>query len=209
MRHDQVRPSSAVSLLTRKRFQFAGALLVGALLPWAIRGPLLPGRMFEAASMNGLVANAVAVVIAFWMRLSIETYPGIRRSATILPAALTGHGVMIVWFVLTRFPYDRVGLAAGVVLHIIWLYFLYVYADRGIRRRIAVVPFGAIEGLKQIRQVDWHVLKRPNLADTRACHALVGNDLPPLNLVLQRLWATPVTPDGAHPRYRTCPFALP
>ena len=110
------------SLLTRKRFQLAGALFLGALMPWVARGPLLPGELFEPASLNALIGNVVAVIIAFWMRLSIETYPGIRRSSVILPAALTGHGVAVAWFVLTRFPYDRVGLAAGFLLHVSWLY---------------------------------------------------------------------------------------
>jgi hypothetical protein len=120
MKHDRVR--LAPSYLIRKRFQFAGALVIAAVLPWFARGPLLPGEMFEAASLNTLLGNSVAVIIAFWMRLSIETYPGIRRSSVILPAALTGHGVAVVWFVLTRFPYDRVGLAAGFLLHVAWLY---------------------------------------------------------------------------------------
>src|SRR5947209_18526772 len=111
MRHDPVR--TKVSLLTRKRFQFAGALVIGALLAGFLRGPWLAGSMFEAASINGLAGNTVAIVIAFWLRLSIETYPGIRRSSVILPAALSGHGTVVVWFVLTRFPYDRLGLAAG------------------------------------------------------------------------------------------------
>src|SRR4051812_39758830 len=106
MRHDQVREGPP-SLLVRKRFQFAGALLIGALAPWFTRGPLLPGSMFEPASLNTLIGNGVAVIVAFWMRLSIETYPGIRRSSVILPAALTGHGTAVVWFLLTRFPYDR------------------------------------------------------------------------------------------------------
>src|SRR5690242_6201185 len=122
MRHETLPPLTRQSLLTRKRFQFVGAVVIGAVLPWLARGPLLPGRMFEAASINGLLANAMAVVIAFWLRLSIETYPGIRRSSVILPSALTGHGTMIAWFLLTRFPYDRLGLFAGFVLHIMWLY---------------------------------------------------------------------------------------
>ena len=174
MRHEQVR-AAPPSLLVRRRFQFAGALVVGALLPWFARGPLLPGTMFEAASLNTLVGNAVAVMIAFWTRLSIETYPGIRRSSVILPAALTGHGVAVVWFVLTRFPYDRVGLAAGFLLHVVWLYFLYIRAERKVRRRIAVVPFGATDRLIQIETVDWHVLKRPMLHDTRSCNAIVAD----------------------------------
>ena len=173
MRHEDVR--AAPSFLIRKRFQFAGAVLFGALMPWFARGPLLPGKMFEAASLNTLVGNAVAVAIAFWMRLSIETYPGIRRSSVILPAALTGHGVAVVWFVLTRFPYDRVGLAAGFFLHVAWLYLLYIRAERKVRRRIAVVPFGATDRLVQIENVDWHILKRPQLHDTRSCNAIVAD----------------------------------
>jgi lipopolysaccharide/colanic/teichoic acid biosynthesis glycosyltransferase len=174
MRHDQVSPAQS-SVLIRKRFQFAGALLIGAWLPWFARGPLLPGDMFEPASLNTLAGNVVAVILAFWTRLSIETYPGIRRSAVILPAALTGHGVSIVWFVLTRFPYDRLGLAAGFLLHVSWLYLLYIYAERKLRRRIAVVPFGAADRLSEIHGVDWHVLKRPNLHDSRSCHAIVAD----------------------------------
>jgi lipopolysaccharide/colanic/teichoic acid biosynthesis glycosyltransferase len=179
--HQRISRVAQGSLLTRKRFQYVGALLLGALVPWFARGPLLPGEMFEAASLNGLFGNAIAITIAFWMRLSIETYPGIRRSAVILPAAATGHGTIVVWFLLTRFPYDRVGLAAGFVLHVLWLYLLYVYAERKVRRRIAVVPFGAVDDLVQIDTVDWLKLSRPRLRDTRACHAIVADfsaDLP-------------------------------
>lgn len=173
MKHDQVR--LAPSYLIRKRFQFAGAVLFGALLPWFARGPLLPGKMFEAASLNTLFGNSIAVAIAFWTRLSIETYPGIRRSSVILPAALTGHGVVVVWFVLTRFPYDRVGLAAGIIFHVAWLYFLYIRAERKVRRRIAVVPFGATDRMVLIGGIDWHMLKRPQLRDTRSCNAIVAD----------------------------------
>ena len=169
------------ALGSRKRFQFAGALLIGTLIPWAMRGTILPGRLFEAANNNALLANIVAVTIAFWMRLSVETYPGIRRSYVILPSALTGHGIVVVWFLLTRFPYDRVSLALGFVLHVLWLYFLYIYAERSVVRRIAVVPFGGVERLFGITGVDWLALKRPNLADTRGCDAIVADfsaDLP-------------------------------
>src|SRR5438067_660698 len=174
MRHDQVQ-AAPPSLLVRRRFQFVGALLIGALIPWVTRGWVLPGKFFEPATANTLIGNSVAVVIAFWTRLSIETYPGIRRSSVILPAALTGHGIAVVWFVLTRFPYDRVGLAAGFLLHVAWLYLLYVYSERRVRRRIAIVPFGATNALTEIDGVDWHLLKRPQLHDTRSCNAIVAD----------------------------------
>ena len=154
MRHDRLPPQTRrQSLLTRKRFQFAGALVVGALLPWFARGPLLPGQMFEAASLNSLIGNSLAVVIAFWLRLSIETYPGIRRTSVILPSALAGHGSVVAWCLLTRFPYDRVGLAAGFILHIVWLYGCYMYAERNTRRRIAIIPFGRSEN--PVTKTNW------------------------------------------------------
>jgi lipopolysaccharide/colanic/teichoic acid biosynthesis glycosyltransferase len=156
-------------------------LVIGALVPWALRVFFRADLWDEPATVNALSANAIAVVIAFWTRLSIETYPGIRRSLVILPSALTGHGIVVVWFVLTRFPYDRLGLAGGFFLHVAWLYLLYIYAERKLRRRIAVVPFGAIENLVQIKGIDWHVLKRPQLHDTRSCNAIVADfsaDLP-------------------------------
>jgi lipopolysaccharide/colanic/teichoic acid biosynthesis glycosyltransferase len=168
-------------LLTRKRFQFATALLIGAFVPWLLRDTVLPGEFLDPPVVNTFFANAVAVVIAFWMRLSVEPYPGIRRSYVILPSALTGHGITVVWFLLTRFNYDRTGLLLGFVLHVIWLYMLYLYAERRVRRRIAVVPFGAVDRLESITDVDWLVLSRPRLHDARGCHAIVADfsaDLP-------------------------------
>ena len=87
----------------------------------------------------------------------------------------------MVYFVLTRFPYDRIGLLAGFLLHVVWLYLLYVYAERNIRRRIAVVPFGAVEQLTKIDSIDWQLLSRPRLHDARGAHAIVADfaaDLP-------------------------------
>ncbi|HET9459620.1 MAG TPA: sugar transferase, partial [Sphingomicrobium sp.] len=121
------------------------------------------------------------IVIAFWLRLSVETYPGIRRSYVILPSALTGHGIVVVWFLLTRFPYDRIVLALGFLFHVIALYLLYIYGERRLTRKIAVVPFGAVERLYAIEDVKWVPLKQPRLADTRSCDAIVADfaaDLP-------------------------------
>ena len=169
------------TLLARRRFQFAGALLISALLPWLLREYLMDQRPLQVAAGNALIANTLAVIIAFWMRLSVEIYPGIRRSYVILPSALTGHGIVVVWFLLTRFPYDRLALLLGFLLHVLWLYFLYIYAERSVRRRIAVVPFGAVDRLYGIQGVDWTALKRPRLSDTKGTDAIVADfsaDLP-------------------------------
>ena len=169
------------SLLTRRRFQYAGALVVGAGAMFVLRGTLLPGLPGEPASVNALIGNVLAITIAFWMRLSIETYPGIRSSYVIFPTALSAHGMVVAAFLLTRLPYDRVALGVGFILHVLWNYAIYFYAQRRVRQRIAVVPFGAIDRLAEIDSVDWHRLKRPRLGDARSCQAIVADfsaDLP-------------------------------
>ena len=80
MRHDRSLAPSETSILARKRFQFATSLLIGALVPWLLRDTVLPGELFDPPVTNTLFGNLVAVTLAFWMRLSVETYPGIRRS---------------------------------------------------------------------------------------------------------------------------------
>jgi len=67
MRHEKVREVATVSILARKRFQFVTAILIGALVPWLMRA-FLPGKLIEAASLNTLQANAIAIIVAFWMR---------------------------------------------------------------------------------------------------------------------------------------------
>jgi lipopolysaccharide/colanic/teichoic acid biosynthesis glycosyltransferase len=181
MRHEPPLKVTNRSLLTRRRFQFAGALVIGALLPFAVRGTLLGGLFGEPASVNALLGNSLAITIAFWMRLSIETYPGIRSSYVIFPTALTAHGLMIVALLLTRLPYDRLGLALGFGLHVLWNYFIYFSAERKIRQRIAIVPLGDVSRLGQIENVEWQTLRRPRLEETAGCHAIVADfaaDLP-------------------------------
>jgi lipopolysaccharide/colanic/teichoic acid biosynthesis glycosyltransferase len=168
-------------LLTRRRVQLITTVVLGALLPWLLRGLVLRGEFLEPSSVNTLTANAVAIVAAFWMRLSIETYPGIRRAYLILLSASTAHGCMLVWFLMTRFPYDRIALVLGFGIHVAWLLLIFGAAEFAIRRRIAVVPFGRTKQLRRIEAVDWLVMSRARLQDIRGCQAIVADfaaDLP-------------------------------
>ncbi len=181
MRRERLAYLKSQSLFARRRFQVAGALVVAALLPFALRGTALAGLFGEPASINALLGNSLAVAIAFWMRLSIETYPGIRSAFVIFPPALTAHGIVVFAFLMTRLPYDRLGLALGFGLHVLWNYFVYFYAERKIQRRIAVVPFGEVSRLSEIENVEWQTLAHPKLEETAGCHAIVADfaaDLP-------------------------------
>ena len=176
VKHDRVPRFASGSILSKKEIPVRRAPSYRGAAPLArCAGRYFPATTLRVSTLNTLVANVLAIVVAFWMRLSIETYPGIRRSYVIFPSALTGHGLTILWFVLTRFPYDRIGLALGFLLHVIWLYALYVYAERRVRRRFAVVPFGGTERLKRIAGVDWLTLTPPAAARCRRCDAIVAD----------------------------------
>lgn len=162
-------------LLAYRRIQIVSTVVISALLPWLLRGPMLAGSLIEAASLNALTANVVAVIAAFWMRLSVETHPGIRRAYLILVSTTFAHAAALLWFLFTRFPYDRVALGLGFILHVLWSFAVLASVESGFRRRIAVVPFGRIDRLNEIAQVDWLRLKRPSLHDARSCQAIVAD----------------------------------
>jgi lipopolysaccharide/colanic/teichoic acid biosynthesis glycosyltransferase len=161
--------------IARQRFNLLGALVATAVYPFLLRASITPVDTFYAASINALICNAAAVVIAFWTRLSIETYPGNRSTHVILPSIVMAHGVGVTMLLLARLPYDRVALVAGLVAHILWSYGLYFAVQRSIRHRIAIVPFGEVERLQSIGNVDWQVLTRPSLEEAVTCDGLVAD----------------------------------
>jgi hypothetical protein len=61
-------------LVTRQRFNLAGSLLLVTLLPLPLRELFFPGSIFLPSSVNSLIVNAAAVIIAIpatgWERRS-------------------------------------------------------------------------------------------------------------------------------------------
>ncbi|WP_324807436.1 sugar transferase [Sphingomonas sp. LY29] len=163
------------SFFARQRFNLLGALVAAAVIPFVGRAFLTTDATFFASSINAFIFNVAAVIIAFWTRLSIETYPGNRSAHTILPSAILAHGVVIAVLLMARLPYDRLALLAGLILHIVWGFVLYIAVQRRIRHRIAVVPFGDVERLFAIEGVDWHRIDGPDLERVAGCDALVAD----------------------------------
>jgi len=61
------------------------------------------------------------------------------------------------------------------VAHVIWLYWAYLYGERRVVRRIAVVPYGAVQRLLDIDTVEWVWLKEAKLDLVRRCDAIVAD----------------------------------
>ena len=173
---------SRQAMVTRQRFAFVGALLFACLLPFVLRVLLWPDYEFVQTSIVAFAANCAAVAIALWIRLSVGTFPGTRSGTLIGPSIAAAHAVTLTVLLMARLPYDRLGLLAGFICHLVWIIGLHLSVHRRIRRRFAVVPCGAVGHLRQIQGVEWKVLKNPDLIETMDCDALVADfaaDLPP------------------------------
>ncbi len=176
-----LQPSSKQHFVLRRRFELTGALVVVAFLPWIIAPHLFSTPNTLRAFDNSLFANIMAVIVALWIRMSVGTFPGIRSGQTIGPAILAGHAVAIGMLLMFRLPYHRPSLIEGVLFHTIWSYGLYLFVVRRQKSRIAIVPFGEIENLRSIDNVEWWTLEAPDLKRTDGCHAIVADftqDLP-------------------------------
>ncbi len=171
------------SIVTRLRFAAVGALILVPLVPLALRyWFLLPGSFNQPSTMASLIANAVAVIIAFWMRVSIQTYPGTRAGAILLPSIAAAHGVVVIAMLMARLPYDRVAVLIGFIVHLLWAYGLYFVVQHRLRPRIAIVPLGEVALLTTIDRVDWWTMRSPTLTEADGCDAIVADfsaDLPP------------------------------
>jgi lipopolysaccharide/colanic/teichoic acid biosynthesis glycosyltransferase len=181
MRHPPVAARSRQALVTRQRFALAGALVVAAFLPFVLRVLLLPDPDYFSTSQVSLVANVGAVIIATWIRLSVGTFPGTRSGTLIAPSIATAHGIVLALLLMTRLPYDRLGILMGFIAHLVWVIGLHLAVHRRIRRRFAVVPWGAVDHLDQIEGVDWKAMRLPLLSETVDCDAVVADfaaDLP-------------------------------
>ncbi len=170
-----------LAFVLRRRFEFGLTLLLAALVPWVGMRWWITDTTFDAAVFhNSLIANVLAICLALWMRISVSTYPGIRAGQILLPTVFVAHGAILILLVLARIPYHRPSLALGFVIHLIVAFAIYFFVSRRFRPRIAVVPVGDTQRLREIDRVEWRLLLAPDMTRARDCHAIVADfdDLP-------------------------------
>jgi lipopolysaccharide/colanic/teichoic acid biosynthesis glycosyltransferase len=172
----RLQPASKQRFILRRRFELLGALLLAAVLPWAATRWLVTDTTFDPAVYhNSLIVNCLAIFLALWMRISVETYPGIRAGQAIFPAILASHAIVFGLLVLLRLPYNRPILIEGFLIHLIWAYGMYFFVARRVRPLIAVVPVGHYRELLDLEGVDWRLLNAPELPRANGCHAIVAD----------------------------------
>jgi lipopolysaccharide/colanic/teichoic acid biosynthesis glycosyltransferase len=151
--------SAAPTLWARVRLQLGVGLLLAVLLPWGVRVWLERTELDWIGLQNSLIGTLLAVVAGYYSFRRLSRYPGVRSSHHILPSFAASFGIVLAFFFFTRLPYSRVQFLASFGFSILWYYVVYFKLQRQQRLTIGVVPFGGIQSLLSVADVNWVQLR--------------------------------------------------
>lgn len=177
----QGNASDQLPFARRRRVQLGGALLFAVFLPWAIRSMIGIEPAYLDLVRNTVVANAVAVLIGFYIYRSIAIYPGTQASYSILPTFLIAYVLVLTVLIFTRLDYNRILLISGFLASVLWFYFLVLMPQHRRPLRIGVVPFGDVGAPVHRRRAEWYTIAKPEAAQVQNYDMLVADfrvDLP-------------------------------
>ena len=152
-------------LVSRLRFQLGGALVVGLLLPLALRWPITSLRLeFISSSMimPSLVAAAVAILLGYWFNRQVTGYPGASDLAYVIPSLAISFGLVLLASFFLRLDYSRYIILASFVGTVVWLLATGYVKSRHAIPILALVPGGNHRGVAASPAANWIELKAQN-----------------------------------------------
>ena len=147
-------------LLRRQRFQLAGALLVGLIIPFALRFGLDGFRGWQSQS-HTIVVVVAGIVLSHFIIKQFARYPGESPLTTALPGASMGFGLLVLAIMSTHLAYSRGFLLWGYCATVAFYAGVGFLKGRYFRQRLALVPSDGAAELTQIRRVEWLPLSAP------------------------------------------------
>lgn len=151
----------------RLRYQLFGCVLVGALLPYLLLVLEIGDHRLLPPVHQGFLGSLGAILMGIWLFRNVSTYPGIEKSAYVLPAFTLSYTALLFFLVVSRFEYNRTLLLVGYVVSVAWMTLLQARYQRRTGLRIGVVPLGDTDMLRKVPGVDWVTLPH---ADARLSH---------------------------------------
>lgn len=146
--------------LHRLRYQLGGCLLLAAVLPYTLRALTLPDKLMGPVN-QALIGSIVAIVLGTWLYRNVSTYPGVEKTAYVLPAFTLSYSALLLFHVAGRVDYNRTVLFAGYVISVGWHLTILSLLQRQTTLRIGVLPFGNPERLHAIGGIEWIPLSSP------------------------------------------------
>ncbi len=110
-----------------------------------------------------LLGTFIGAAASIYLVRNLTLYPGIRGVFYSLPSVLVSFSITFSCFLLLRIDYSRTLLISGAVLTLIWLYLVQYMAARGPPLRVGMVPFGDVDLLKDVPNLQTGSLDAPRL----------------------------------------------
>ncbi|MDT9599647.1 sugar transferase [Sphingosinicella sp. GR2756] len=146
--------SKRKTLWHRVRYQLGFGLLLAVLIPYLIRFKLeSPGDIVSLH--NSLIGTIIALLLGYYAFRRVSHYPGVRASYHILPSFAASYGLVLAVFFFARLEYSRFHFLASFLVSTCWYYIVYFKLQRQQRLQIGVVPFGEVDSLFEIPDVQW------------------------------------------------------
>jgi lipopolysaccharide/colanic/teichoic acid biosynthesis glycosyltransferase len=165
--------SARRTLWHRVRFQLGVGLLLAVLIPYLVRFQIEIGDIDSLN--NSLIGTILALVGGYYAFRRVSHYPGVRASYHILPTFSVSYGIILAVFFFARLDYSRLHFLFSYLLSAFWYYIVYFKLQRQQRLRIGVVPFGEVEHLFDIADVNW--IRLEHEADAAGPYDAVVADL--------------------------------
>ena len=148
--------------LTRIRYQLLGGMLVGVVLPAAVRSGFDPNFLNPGSLSNTYVGTFLAMLLGAYLTRRMAAYPGIAPASAVLPAFAIAFGVALAVFFFWRIDYSRFLFGASFVLVVFWFGFIGLIEPRLRRPRLLLVPAGDAENLLVNAEADWLLARSAN-----------------------------------------------
>lgn len=150
------------------RAQALVALAVAVLLPALVRFPEF--SLTESAGgplTNSIVGSAIGALGGLYLFRRVTAFPGTRAFGYILPSYTASYGAVMLGMFLLRLDYSRLHLGASFVLGLAVSYVLSFVIEHYVTPCFWMVPAGKVDLLLEIPDVDWIVMRTPELPEPR------------------------------------------
>lgn len=164
----------------RLRFQIPTAILLAAILPYIVRYNQYVSAYDATILNNTFIGVVLAIGLGAWLMRNIAGYPGSEALSSTLPSFCGSFGILLIFFIFARVPYNRTILVSGFLISTIWFFIMSAIGQRRRILTVGLIPFGDLSNIEGLPNVRVRVIQAPDepIDDLDAIAADLRVDLP-------------------------------
>lgn len=150
------------NLWMRLRFQIPIAILIAAVFPYIARYSQSISY-YEAHILNNTLAGVIlAIGLGAWLMRNIARYPGSEAISSTLTSFAGAFGILLIFFIFARVPYNRTILFLGFLISVTWFFVISAITQRRQILTVGLIPFGDLSNISDLPNVHIRPIESPN-----------------------------------------------